>query len=122
LSSVGIEAEAGGSAISRVMINMAQSVEMGGEDLENFAKVAGLSVKDFTKLFEKDAADALVTFIEGLSKLDDEGESTFMMLDKLGLSEIRVRDALLRATGAGDLFRNRSEERRVGKGGGWWCV
>lgn len=88
------------------MINMAQSVEMGGDDLKNFAKVAGMSSKDFQKAFKDDAADALVTFIEGLNKLDGQGESTFGMLDKLGLSEIRVRDALLRASGAGDLFRD----------------
>lgn len=109
LSSVGIRAEAGGSAISRVMINMAQAVEMGGDDLKNFARVAGMSVSDFRKSFEVDAADALVTFIEGLANLDDQSESTFVMLDKLGLSEIRVRDALLRASGAGDLFRNSLE-------------
>src|SRR5690606_34339245 len=43
LSSVGIEAEAGGSAISRVMIQIANAVSDGGEDLVAFAKVAGMT-------------------------------------------------------------------------------
>lgn len=106
LSSVGIEAEAGGSAISRVMIDIAQSVQMGGDDLKLFAQVAGMSASEFQKAFKNDAADAILTFIEGLGRMSASGQNTFGVLDKLGLSEIRVRDALLRASGAGDLFRN----------------
>lgn len=106
LSSVGIEAEAGGSAFSRVMIDMAQAAATGGKSLNNFAAVAGMSVSDFKQLFEKDAAGALIAFIEGLGRMSKSGENTFAVLDALELSEIRVRDALLRASGAGDLFRN----------------
>lgn len=109
LSSVGIEAEAGGSAFSRVMINMAQAAATGGKDLDNFAAVAGMTSAQFKETFERDAAGVLVAFIEGLGKLSKEGENTFAALDQLGLSEIRVRDALLRASGAGDLFRNSLE-------------
>src|SRR5699024_968970 len=49
LSSVGIRAEAGGSAFSKVMINMQLAAEQGGEDLENFAEVAGMSADEFKK-------------------------------------------------------------------------
>lgn len=109
LSSVGIEAEAGGSAFSRVMINMAQAAATGGKDLDNFAAVAGMTSTQFKETFERDAAGALVAFIEGLGNLSAAGENTFAALDQLGLSEIRVRDALLRASGAGDLFRTSLE-------------
>lgn len=109
LSSVGIEAEAGGSAFSRVMIEMANASANGGESLENFANVAGMSSAEFKKSFEKDASGAIITFLEGLGKMSDEGENVFGVLDELGLSEIRVRDALLRASGAGDLFRESLE-------------
>lgn len=109
LSSVGIEAEAGGSAFSRVMIDMAQAVKMGGKSLDMFAAVAGMSSQQFKSSFEKDAASALISFIEGLGRMSKAGENTFGVLDKLQLSEIRVRDALLRASGAGDLFRNSME-------------
>ncbi|MFW5437120.1 phage tail tape measure protein [Paenibacillus apiarius] len=109
LSSVGIEAEAGGSAFSRVMIDMAMAAQVGGKALDNFALVAGMTSAQFKETFQRDAAGALVAFIEGLGKMSAAGENTFLMLDKLGLSEIRVRDSLLRASGAGDLFRNSLE-------------
>ncbi|WP_374711539.1 phage tail tape measure protein [Symbiobacterium terraclitae] len=109
LASVGIEAEAGGSAISRVMINIANEVASGGERLKGFAQVAGMSVEEFSTAWREDAASALASFIEGLKRVGDEGGNVFAVLDELGLSEIRVRDALLRAANAGDLFRSSLE-------------
>jgi hypothetical protein len=111
LSSVGIAADAGGSAISKVMINIASEVASGGAKLEGFAAVAGMTSKDFARAWRDDAAGALVTFVEGLGRMSAEGENVFGVLEELGLSEIRVRDALLRAAGAGDLF---SESLRIG--------
>ncbi len=105
LSSVGIEAEAGGSAFSRVMIEMSQAVMTGSSNLNTFAAVAGMSAEQFKTSFQNDASNALITFIEGLGKMSAAGENTFAVLDDLSLSEIRVRDALLRASNAGDLFR-----------------
>lgn len=109
LSSVGIEAEAGGSAMSRVMIEIANSVAEGGEQLELFAAVAGMTSEQFSKAFQEDAAGAIITFIEGLNEVSKSGVNVFAVLDELGLSEIRMRDALLRASGAGDLFRESME-------------
>ncbi|WP_055108953.1 phage tail tape measure protein [Paenibacillus ihumii] len=109
LSSVGIEAEAGGSAFSRVMIEMSQAVMTGSGSLNTFASVAGMSADQFKTAFQQDAAGALISFIEGLGKMSAAGENTFAVLDDLQLSEIRVRDALLRASNAGDLFRNSME-------------
>lgn len=109
MSSVGIEAEAGGTAMSRVMIEMASAVSAGGDYLRDFAGIAGMSSEEFTKAWGEDASSALVSFIEGLRKFADNGEDIFGVLDYMGLSEIRVRDTLLRASGAGDLFRNSLE-------------
>lgn len=106
LSSVGIEADAGGSAFSKVMINMASEVATNGKNLDLFAKTAGMSASEFKKAFKEDASGAIISFVEGLGKIKKEGGNVFGVLDGLGLSEIRVRDALLRASGAGDLFRN----------------
>lgn len=105
LSSVGIEAQAGGTAISRAFIQIAGDVEEGGERLELFAQTAGVSADQFAEKFRTDAAGAMIDFIEGLRRISDEGGNVFGVLDELGLGEIRVRDALLRASGAGDLFR-----------------
>ena len=109
LSSVGISAEAGGTALSRVMVDIAKAVDEGGEKLERFAEVAELSADDFREAFERDAAGAIVTFIEGLGRVKEAGGSTFRVLEELGQGNIRVRDTLLRASGAGDLLRQSLE-------------
>lgn len=106
LSSVGIEAEAGGSSISTFFIKVSAAVNAGGADLNNFAQVAGMSADDFATKFRTDAAGALVAFVEGLGKVQASGGDTFGILDALGLSEIRLRDAMLRTAGAGDLLRD----------------
>ena len=105
LSSVGIRAEAGGTAISRVFIEIANSVASGGEKLGQFAAIAGVSVDDFARSFQEDAAGATTTFIEGLGRLSDQGVNVFGVLEDVGFANVRVRDALLRASGAGDLLR-----------------
>ncbi len=104
LSSVGIEAESGGSAISRVFVTIDQAAREGGKKLDIMAQVAGTTAAKFKQAFEKDAAGATVQFIEGLKRVSDGGGNVFAVLDKLSLGELRVRDALLRASNAGDLF------------------
>lgn len=106
LSSVGINAEAGGSAISRVFIDMASEVATGGEKLEGFASVAGMSTAQFAAAFEQDASAAMLAFVGGLDRISTSGGDVFGVLDALGLSEIRTRDSLLRLSGATDVVSN----------------
>jgi TP901 family phage tail tape measure protein len=109
LASVGIEAEAGGSAISRIMTDIAMSVSAGGEDLERFAEVAGMSSQEFQKAFNEDPANAIATFVEGLGKIDAAGGDVFKTLADLGQSDIRVSQALLGMANSGDLLRKSLE-------------
>lgn len=104
LSSVGIDAEMGGSAISRVFIDIAAAVSEGGEAVQGFADVAGVSIEQFSKLFKDDAAAAVNQFINGLGKVKASGGDLLATLDELGFKEIRVRDTLLRTAQAGDLL------------------
>ncbi len=104
LSSVGLEAEAGGTAISRTFLTINDAVMSGGRDLAEFARIAGMSAAEFKKAFETDAAGATTAFISGLSRIHGEGENVNATLKGLELGEIRVRDTLLRAAGAGDLL------------------
>src|SRR5699024_6193027 len=92
LSSVGIEEEAGGSAFSKVMVNMELATERGGKELESFAKVAQMSSSDFKKAFEQDASKAILSFIEGLGKAEEQGTSAITILDEMGITEVRMRD------------------------------
>ena len=104
LSSLGLEAQGGGTAISRAIIMMANACETGSSELEYFAKAAGMSTAEFQKYFAEDATGALTKFIAGLGNLQDE--SALKFLDDMGISETRLRDALLRASNANDLFTN----------------
>jgi TP901 family phage tail tape measure protein len=104
LSSVGIEAEAGGSSMSTVMIKIAAAVNKGGEAVNTFAEIAGVSADQFSEKFRTDAAGAIIMFIQGLGKMQQAGGDVFGVLSDLGLGEIRVRDAMLRAGSAADMF------------------
>ncbi len=104
LASVGIQSEMGGSAISRVMINIANAVDAGGEKLVGFARVAGMTAVEFSRVFRTDPISAIIAFVEGLGRIQDAGGNTFAVLESLELKEIRVRDTLLRLSGAGDLL------------------
>ena len=104
LSSVGIEAQMGGSAFSKALIKMEVAAATGGDALEDFARVSGMSASQFKELWERDAVGAFQAFIVGLSKMDEEGVSAIKTLDDIGIAEIRLRDTLLRATNATELF------------------
>lgn len=95
LSSVGIEAEAGGSAISTLLKNFETMVQTGSSDLAGFAEVAGMSAEEFTQAWGEDAIGALSAFIDGLGRVDQNGGSAVAVLDELGIKEIRLSNAVL---------------------------
>ena len=101
LSSLGLEAQAGGTAFSKLFVNMQVAVETGNAKLKEFAAVAGMSAQEFAAAFQADAAGAVTQFISGLST---GSQSAIAMLDDMGITETRMRDALLRASNASELF------------------
>lgn len=107
MSSLGLEAELGGTAISRTLAEMAKAVSKGGDDLKRWALIAGQSADDFARLFKERPTAALQAVIDGLGNLHDNGVDLYSVLEKVGLGGVRVTDTLLRASGAGDLV-NRS--------------
>ena len=58
LSSVGVEAEAGGTAVQKVLLELNKSVNAGGKELEQFAVVAGMTGEEFAKAYKEDAGKA----------------------------------------------------------------
>ena len=94
MSSVGIEAEAGGTAMTQTLNAIEKAVAKGGDDLEEFARIAGMSSEEFSTAWKNDAMSALTSFIGGLGKLDEQGESTVLVLEDLGLTGIRQSNML----------------------------
>lgn len=116
LSSLGLQAEAGGSAISRVLTDMQLAVETGNASLQQFADVAGMTSAEFVAAFNEDAAGALAAFISGLGS---GTQSATQLLDQMGITEVVITDTLKRASNAEDLFAtsienaNRAYEENV---------
>lgn len=101
LSSVGVNAEAGGTAVQRVLVEMTQAVADGNKNLEVFAATAGLSAEQFADAFRKDAAGAFAAFVSGL---DRAGTDAFAVLDRLKLGNQRVITSMISLAGAGELL------------------
>lgn len=105
LASSGIEVEAGGSAISAVLIDIDKAVKTNSASLMTWAEVAGTSAEEFAARWQADPATALADFTEGLGKINEEGGNVFGVLDALGQSDIRVTRALLNMAASGDMLR-----------------
>ena len=97
VANVGIEAEAGGSALQRFFIDALTAVESGGEDLETFARTAGVTAETFRDSFREDAGTALADFIEGLGKLPEAVQ--IETLADLGFNDVRITRTLLGLAG-----------------------
>lgn len=94
MSSVGIEAEAGGTAMTQTLAAIESAVAAGGEDLQKFATVAGESAQEFADKWKNHPIEAIQDFIRGLGKLDEKGESATMVLDDMQLSGVRQSNML----------------------------
>lgn len=104
LSSVGIEAEMGGSAMSKMMINIESAVATSSESLERYAEVSGMTAQEFKQSWEKDATGAMIKFIEGLGNVEKNGGNLITTLEDLDISEVRLRDTMLRLANSSEKF------------------
>lgn len=95
LSSLGVDAAAGGSAVSRIWMEIQSAVSAGGEDLQKFAELSGESSSDFKKHWQEDASGAFQNFLRGLNESSDQ----ISVLSELGFNNIRDIQALQRLAG-----------------------
>lgn len=103
LASAGIEVEAGGTAMSKLIILMAKAANDGGKELKAFAKVAGESSDAFKKQFQTDPGSAIVAFVEGLGQIKAQGGNLLGTIEALGIKNSRLRDSTLSLANAGNL-------------------
>lgn len=94
MSSVGIEAEAGGTAMTQTLSGIEQTVANGGEKLEKYAEISGMTADEFADAWENDAISALTSFIAGLGRLNEQGESAVLTLTDLGLTGVNQSNML----------------------------
>jgi len=101
-SSVGIRAELGGTAISKVIIQIQTAVETTNEELTVFARIAGQSIDEFSSAFRDNAGGAIKDFIIGLGRIKKEGGSLIQTLAEINITDVQLRNTLLSAAGAAD--------------------
>lgn len=104
LSSVGLEAEAGGTAISTVITNIDKAVSMNSESLGTWAKTAGMSAEEFKGCWERDAYGALQMVVSGMGDASANGENLNLLLDELGITGIRTSDTMKRLSSASEMM------------------
>ena len=100
-SSVGVGAERGGTAVSKALLMMGEAVSNGGDELKDFAKIAGVTAEEFSRIFREDAGKVFAMFIEGVGSAGIEGAA---ILDKLELSDQRLKQAFLSVGGASGIL------------------
>lgn len=99
LSSLGIEAEAGGTAISKTLTDIDTAVSTNSEGLQKWAEVAGMSVEEFTSAWGNDATGTFEQVINGMSQVEENGGNLSLVLEELGINEVRQTDTLKRLAG-----------------------
>lgn len=104
MTSMGIEAQLGGGAFSRVMLKIFSAVKDGGSKLQDFANVSGLTAKQFAADFQKDPIKAIDGLIHGLDRIDKSGGNTIAVLRDLGFKGTQDLQVLLKLKGSGDLL------------------
>ena len=108
ISSLGIESQAGATSASKLMVELQKAVKT-GKGLEDFARVAGMTGRDFAQAWGEDAAGALSLFIQGLDDAERNGKTAIEILEELGITEVRMQRMMLSLAGSGDLL-NRALE------------
>lgn len=95
VASTGQGAESAGTAISKTMSDIESAVGSGGDKLEGFAKVAGMSASQFATTWKNEPVQALVAFIDGLKGIEEQGGSADSTLKSLKINSVRQKQAIL---------------------------
>ncbi len=91
-SSMGIRAEAGGSALSKIITSISDAAIDGGEDLRTYADTAGLLPEEFAAIAEASPVEALLLVGDGLARLQAEGQTITPVLQALELGGLRTSE------------------------------
>ena len=98
MSSVGIEAEAGGTAMTQTLTAIGNAVSLTGkgaaDDLNLIAKTAGMTSEEFQQAWKEKPVVALQSFIKGLKNAQEKGVNMNAILAQLGMTGIRQSNML----------------------------
>lgn len=109
LSSLGLEAEAAGTAFSRFMADLTSSAQMGGEKLDLFAQLAKQSSDEFRRAYSQDAMGQIIKVLQGIGDYAAKNGNVFKLLEVMGMDDVRLRDAILRTVNAQGLLKEATD-------------
>jgi TP901 family phage tail tape measure protein len=92
-ASLGVAPEQARGVVTRVFYDIGTAVAEGGDSLDNFAKISGMSAEDFKAAWGKDAGATFTEFLKGLKK---EGSGAQATINDLGITAVRDANSLLR--------------------------
>jgi len=104
MSSLGIQAELGGGAFGRVMLKIYKGVQEGGLDLQNFAKLSGISAEEFSAKWKADPIRTIDLIIKGLAGIKDSGGNVVKAMNDMGIEGTQEMQVMLSLLGAGNLL------------------
>lgn len=102
LDEAGQSVEVSGTTISKVLVDMAA-------DMKSYAKVAGMHEDEFRRLFNEDANEALLKFLEGLNGNNAGLEEMAHKLDDLGVDGARASSVLAALASDTDKIREKQD-------------
>ena len=109
-SSVGIEAQAGGTAVSKALMSMNNAVADGGAELKKFADVAGVTADEFAGMWKSEPAKAFDLFVQGIG---NSGDKAAGVLEDLIAGDVRLQRAFLSAATSGDTLTRALEQASI---------
>lgn len=100
MSGLGINAEMGGSAVSRTLQRMDSAVRSGSDELKMFARISGMTVNEFTRAWSEEPEKVLMHLTNGLAQLNEDGKDVYGIMADMGISNHREVDVLLKMSSA----------------------
>lgn len=105
-ASMGIEAEAGGTAASKLFKQLQLAAET-GDNIDGLSSVIGVTAEEFSSMWKADPSSVVMAFFDGLSKGGAEGDQSVLgLLDTLGLTEVRLSNLIAVGAKNPDMFKN----------------
>lgn len=113
LSSMGVEAESGGTNISKIMSQIDKDVATGSVNLATWAAAAGMSATDFAEKWRQAPVEALEALFSGMGQAVEQGGNMSTMLDALGIKSSQAVDVSKRLASGHEVLSKAIETANV---------
>lgn len=109
-ASLGVAPERARGSVQRIFGDIESASADGGEKLDKFAATAGMSADAFASAWKSSPQEALNQFLEGLARLEEQGESTDMALKDIGFVNVRDRQSIQVLANNMDVYTEAQEQ------------